>query len=582
MCGINAFIGSDKEKLEKMNAALSHRGPDFAGVYVDSDVSMGHVLLSIREVSEISKQPYTLDDEWVLLFNGQIYNTEQLKKNLSNLESDKEKLDTYILYKTIQRYGWNFITYIQGMYAIVVYNKKEKKLRAYRDESGQKNLYYYHKDGKLIFSSEIKGILVHDIDRTEDIEAVAIACHLGYIPKEKTLFSYIKKIEPGQYIDYRNKNLTAAFFTSDTKNYYPNDPAKAFELLVTEHIQSKDRVSINLSGGLDSSLLLHEIAKTGYTIDSYTTSFTDSESIFNEDAELAKKLSSDYGTNHRDIVISKKEYLNNLIEAYETIEEPNYNISNPIYLITAKTEGIAGDKKRVVLSGDGGDEIFGGYSYYAEQKRLERQMSLFPKSLYNYIKNKRNNTDTDYFNLDQRWLLSKKIGKNFGPEFDMKHFLSNPNEKTILHMMKNDRKYWLPGENFIRSDKLYMSQSMELRSPFSYTPFRDYIDSLLTEKDYFKGDKNKIWLRNYAEGRLPDYITHRKNKTGWRAPVEYWYDKEFKKVFLDIISERIGKGSIVNWQKVLEKIETTDKWPKKMIHLYLSLAILSNKFNLNI
>jgi asparagine synthase (glutamine-hydrolysing) len=148
----------------------------------------------------------------VLLFNGQIYNTEQLKKNLSNLESDKEKLDTYILYKTIQRYGWNFITYIQGMYAIVVYNKKEKKLRAYRDESGQKNLYYYHKDGKLIFSSEIKGILVHDIDRTEDIEAVAIACHLGYIPKEKTLFSYIKKIEPGQYIDYRNKNLTAAFF----------------------------------------------------------------------------------------------------------------------------------------------------------------------------------------------------------------------------------------------------------------------------------------------------------------------------------------------------------------------------------
>jgi asparagine synthetase B (glutamine-hydrolysing) len=164
----------------------------------------------------------------------------------------------------------------------------------------------------------------------------------------------------------------------------------------------------------------------------------------------------------------------------------------------------------------------------------------------------------------------------------MKHFLSNPNEKTILHMMKNDRKYWLPGENFIRSDKLYMSQSMELRSPFSYTPFRDYIDSLLTEKDYFKGDKNKIWLRNYAEGRLPDYITHRKNKTGWRAPVEYWYDKEFKKVFLDIISERIGKGSIVNWQKVLEKIETTDKWPKKMIHLYLSLAILSNKFNLNI
>jgi asparagine synthase (glutamine-hydrolysing) len=582
MCGINAFTGSNRDLIEKMNATLSHRGPDFAGVYIDDDVTMGHLLLSIREVSDISKQPYCLDNEWVLLFNGQIYNTEQLKKSLSNLDPEKEKLDTYILYKTIQTFGWDFISKVHGMFAIVLYNKNEKKIRAYRDQSGQKNLYYYHYENKFILSSEIKGILEHPIDRTEDIEAVGIACYLGYIPGNKTLFSHIKKIEPGYYIEYYKNNFLTSPYTYESTAYYPKEPEKAFELLVREHIQSKDRVSINLSGGLDSSLLLHEIAKTGYTIDSYTTSFADSADIFNEDALLAKKLSTDYKTNHREIVITKQDYLNNLIESYETIEEPNYNISNPIYLITAKTEGVHGDKKRVTLSGDGGDEIFGGYSYYKEQLRLESQKKFLPTWLYNFIKNKRNKTHIDYSNLDERWLLSKKLGKNFGPDFDHSNFISYTNDPVILHMMKNDRLYWLPGENFIRSDKLYMSQSMEIRSPFAYTPFRDYIDSFLTEKDYFQGEHNKVWLRAYAEGRLPDYITKRKNKTGWRAPVEYWYDHNFKKLFLDIIEERIGKGSVINWTEVKKEIENSDTWPKKNIHLYISLALIAKKFNLHI
>ena len=386
MCGITGFTFKDQKKLELMNNALTHRGPDYAGMYVSEDISLGHLLLSIRADNTISRQPYKDNPEWVLLFNGQIYNTDKLKStHLQDIEIDpaRKDLDTYIIYKLIEKYGWNFIDKIHGMFAIALYNTQEKKLKLYRDPSGQKGLYYYHKDDIVIFSSEIKALFTHPITREADYEAIEISATIGYTPGDKTIFKNIYKLQPSEVLTYHitEKKLEKTFFKSSTDNYYPENLDDAFKDLIAEHLQSKQKIAINLSGGLDSSLLLHEMSQVGHTIHSYTNRFIvegdpELSKKYNADAELAAQLAQDYNAIHTEILVTKQDYFNNFIEAYKAIEEPNYNISLPTYLFTAKKEGIYKDGNRVVLSGDGGDELFGGYPHYIESAKIQKKMHM--------------------------------------------------------------------------------------------------------------------------------------------------------------------------------------------------------------
>lgn len=582
-----------------MNTALGHRGPDFAGIYSDDHISLGHCLLSIRDVAENSKQPYTRKNSpWVLVFNGQLYNIDNLHKELG-LTAKSIDLDTELLFQIIEKHGWDFINYIHGMFAIGLYNKTEKVIRLYRDSSGQKNLYYYHKENDFYFSSEIKGIAQNEIDRTVDTDAVMIATSLGYIPGEKTLFNYIKKTMPSECItfDLSADTLTTTLFNTPSTNYFPTNLDDAFTKLIDEHLESKQPVSINLSGGLDSSLLAYEMHKRDFPIRSYTNRFSGGDQKYNDDADLAVRLSKDLGASHTEISISKDTYINNFIDAYTTIEEPNYNISLPNYLETAKIEGIHGHKNRVVLSGDGGDELFAGYPSYQKNTKIDFYLRIMGKRLFNYIKNKRNHTKYNFTSPTDRWLFFKRFVASYTksiPETTMltayldriaTPFLEqyvNSTDSIYLHMML-DRLLWLSNENFIRSDKLYMSQSMELRSPLSYHPWRTYIDARLTKKDYRElNGFNKMFLRKQYTNKLPDYIVKRKAKTGWRAPIDNWYDESVKKLFLDILTDKSLTGSIVNWQKVASVVEQSDKWPGKYIHLYLSLALIAKEFKLDI
>ena len=596
MCGINGFIGKNEAELQSMNAALFHRGPDFEGSFFDEHISLGHTLLSIRDVTEASKQPYCKDTSpWVLLFNGQIYNTKDLKKKLDPSYAAVE-LDTAILFGIIEKYGWNFIDHIHGMYAITLYNKEEGLLKLYRDPTGQKGLYYYHKNNELIFSSEIKGILAHsNVNKMVDEEAVSLSLNFGYLFGNKTLFSYIRKLEPSSCFSYslKTKQSSYSFFESTAPSYYDNDPEKAFQKLIDEHLLSKQDVAINLSGGLDSSLLFFLMQKNGHQTTSYTTRFDIQEGNFNHDADLAKQLAKEYGANHREILVTKDSYFDNFIESYRTIEEPNYNVSLPTYLITAKTEGRNGDHKRVILSGDGGDELFCGYSYYKTANTMQNQMRWLTPPLYNLLKNYRNHTSYDFSRMEDRWSFFKKftnppsthnfnhredIAKALRPLYDL---YANKDKKGAYPMMFADRFLWLPGENFIRSDKQYMSQSVELRSPLSYHPFRLHFDTLLKSDEYRGETMNKLLLRRLFTDKLPDYITKRAEKTGWRAPIEHWYDKRFKNLFLAIINNK-REGGIVDWPRIKKQLESKDSWPGKKFHLYLSLAILADNYQIDL
>lgn len=598
MCGINGFRGVNSNLLDSMNQKIAHRGPDYSGAFIGDSVSLGHNLLSIREVSNLSKQPYRKDGSpWILLFNGQLYNTTALKKDLGPVYQNVD-LDTALLFGIIEKCGWDFTPKIQGMFSIALYNKVENVIRLYRDTSGQKLLYYYHKNDQFIFSSEIKSILVHkNIDRDVDSEAVLLAVSLGYIPGGNTLFKHIKKTNLGEVIsvDLKTNTLTKSYFKTDASGYYEGS-TNVFEDLVKEHLQSKQRVALNLSGGLDSSLLLHEMSKAGHSMYTYTNHFTDCGESYNTDALLARRLAKDYGSEHTEIQITKESFLKNFTESYKTIEEPNYNISLPAYLQTAKVEGVNGDKNRVILSGDGGDEVFGGYSYYLKSSDISAQAKMFTPFFYNLVKNHRAKTSYDFSNAPDRWMYFKDFyfkailhGSTTKNQLaEVRHivdeFTENFSQKkgALYETMLMDRVLWLGGENFIRSDKLYMSQSLELRSPLSYHPFRVHFDKLLTEKDYINKRSNKLFLRAYYKDKLPSYITARVDKSGWTSPIKEWYDGEYKQLFLDIISEVQSNDSIIDWKKVKTKIEKSSTWPGKYIHLYLSLAILAKEFNIKI
>lgn len=596
MCGINGYIGKNEGVLTAMNKTLHHRGPDFAGAFFDQDVSLGHTLLSIRERSDLSIQPYYREDsDWILVFNGQIYNTTEIKKILGD-DYKLADLDTTLIYGLIDKIGWNFINHIHGMFAIALYNKKEKIIKLYRDQSGQKPLYYYAKDNDFIFSSEIKSILVNNIDKEIDEEAIVIATGLGYIPGTKTIFKNIKKLSPSSIVSFsiKDRSLKIEYIDAKTPNYFSDNWSTAFEELVAEHLQSKQEVAINLSGGLDSSLLLHEMSKTRDTIHSYTTRFENSDEKFNRDANLAKRLSSDYKTTHHEINVTKQSYQNHLVKALEIVEEPDFNISLPVYLETAEMEGMYGDKKRVIISGNGGDEIFGGYGHYYESLRMSNFEKILTPWGFSLLKNWRNKTSRNYHDIDDRWLSFRTF--TFRPikiedkvllpyiKNEMRNLsnLYKSDSNDVLKTMLRDRLIWMPGENFLQADKLYMSQSVEVRSPLSYHPFREYCDSKLKMSEYVNKASNKLFLRELYRGKLPDYIINRTDKTGWRSPIVDWYDKDLKNTFLEILSPMRNNQSIINWSDVIRKVEQTDKWPGKQIHLYLSLAVLAQKYKITL
>ncbi len=587
MCGVNGYIGDDPAALEAMNAEIAHRGPDFSGHYKHGRVHLGHLLLSIRESAELSQQPYQKKGSpWVLVFNGQIYNTRSLAQVHHIPFSD---LDTAMLYDLIEKKGWDFVQHVHGMFAIALYNEKEGMLRLYRDTAGQKPL-YFTTTLPFAFSSELSPLVKLISSRTIDAEGLMLAGALGYIPGTKTLFSSISKVDAGEVVTvHEDGTMSRSYFSPQFDEPLEGTPKEVLERVVTEHLQSKQKVALNLSGGLDSSVLLHEMKEAGHTLTTYTTAFEGAGESFNDDAAIAKKLARDYGTKHTEILISKDVYLDNFIRSYERLEEPNYNISLPTYLEVARREGASGDGNRVILSGNGGDEVFGGYRYYAESVRYQYLMNRISSPLFNIGKWIRSGSYFDYASPVERWLAFKMF-KLDGVHIDkqrVSQYLKDIASARSLRfgdpvrdMMLLDRAVWLTGESFMQADKLFMTHSLEVRAPLAYEPLRHYFDKRLTTKDYVSEGSNKALLRHTYKNLLPDYIIERKQKTGWRSPVRPWYaeDRRFKSLFVSIL-DGAKRGGMVKWDSLRTEVLARDTWPGKYMFLYLSLAILSKKYD---
>ena len=591
MCGIYLFTKKNNLNLKSKDflQLLKHRGPDFQKFYQDDHIEMGHTLLSIRDKINNSIQPVITDNgRYIISFNGQIYNLNYIK-NKFDLPKDII-LDTSVISILCNKIGINFIHEIDGMFSIIIYDKEKKIIHAIRDNTGQKPLYYFFDKNNYILSSEINSIL-EALKKNVKVD-IDFNLHLRFMVSvgEKTIYKNIYKFLPGQKIEFDlNKfELSKSFFKHHLVKNEENAHA-SIKQTIQDHLQTNQKLIVNLSGGIDSNIILHEALQTR-EIEALSTRFETKDEKYNEDFYIAKKICQDEGVVFYENFISKEDYINNFVKTYETIEDINGNINNPIYFLTYKF--IKLNNFRTVLSGDGGDEIFVGYNwlflnnhkifkYFPFIKKILYDKSKFLRSYFFFISQfARYNSFTNlkkYFSSmsdGYKYLHIKKFA-NYIEKFKKINFSNQDNSleiSNLLHM----QFFWLSDEIFNRSDKLAMHHSIEARAPFADYNLRVNILNKLNTENFYSKD-NKMIVRKIYQNKLDNNVF--KTKKGWTAPRDWILDKRLIKIILDIIPNKESHG--IKWDKIKRDIHKNNNFlMNRSLYPLISLAIILNKYNL--
>lgn len=568
MCGINGFTESIKgsvRTINRMNAATAHRGPDGTGVFSEGGISLGHNLLAITDIPEHGRQPLvSKDGNFVLVYNGEIYNYKALRASLKDEGAYfQTKGDTEVLFEGLVRHGSAYLSKLDGMFALAFFDKRRGTILLARDVAGMKPLYYTEKEGVFVFSSEIRGILSYGVSPILDIESAKLFFLFGYVPTDETLFEGILKLSPGSAMTINLKTGERKSEQFGWENRAEENPAPGASVLrekihqaVSKHTMGLRPFGLFLSGGLDSTVILHELSEASRgLVKTYTTRFATEDSRYNEDADLATRLTGDYRIDHHELIVTERMFMDHYEDAIRAMEEPRYNHSVPAYWLLAQE---AMKEITVVLNGSGGDELFLGYPRYLTAANLEEKYSRYPSfalDLFYTFRGMREGLITPgsllhLGNLAERWAYINKITPPHSPvfrfmgSFDMTEAvrtissgnvppLSEPLPDTTNAIAELDRYFWLANEEFMRTDKIIMHFGMEGRFPFIARDIARTANGIPSKRKLARGTKSL--LRDTYRGVLPGYITE-KRKTGWNAPVTEWMHGNFGKMVEDILS----------------------------------------------
>ncbi len=561
MCGINGFNWDDRNLIKKSTDLLNHRGPDQDGFYNDENITLGHKRLSIIDLSEKGRQPMHNEDETVwVIFNGEIYNFSSLRTKLEKLgHKFYSNTDTEVI---IHSYEQDFIDCLKefnGQFSFCIYDKKKGILFLARDRFGIKPLYYYFKDKKFIFSSEIKSILEAGIKRELNLAGFRDYITFRYIIGNHSIFKNIYKIKPGHYLIYDLKNgkitqYSKYWDTDFSKKYFLDENEyckiilKLFEESISRRLIADVPVGAFLSGGVDSSSVVAIISKFKEDLDTFSIKFDYQE--FDE-SKYAKMVSDIFGTNHYEIQFSAKDVRKLIREIIYYYDEP---FSDPAMIPTYLVSKVAREHVKVSLTGEGGDELFGGYSTYLDYKKLNifnllpnflKKYGITPivnltskvinKKGFNLIK-KASYKDYEIFGQmtapikeqTQFSNLNLKIDyKDFKPYFKYNHYLDNLQEAD-LHI-------YLPYNNLTKVDRASMAVSLEARVPFldhKLTEFVCKIPARFRINNYI----TKYILKKAFSNILPHEILYRK-KHGFGVPLKYYFKKELKDLLIEHVLE---------------------------------------------
>lgn len=611
MCAINGFNFENRELAEKMNKTTSHRGPDGTGIFVGEGISFGHNRLSIIDLSEAASQPMTSqDDNLVIIFNGEIYNFRELKEELKLSYFFKTKSDTEVILAAYQKWGEDCVNRLNGMFAFAIWDKLQKKLFLARDHFGIKPLYYFWDGKKFIFSSEIKAILEHGIERKLNKEALNHYLRVLYTPAPLTMFQGIYKMEPGSIATLKNGVFSVKKYwdpsvemTKSNSGEIENNIRESVKKAVARQLVSDRPLGVYLSGGMDSSIVLNCIAKERKNIDTFSVGFElsldEETNKFNRDFNLARQTAAFYGTNHHEVVVSPGEVAGYLEKAVWHLDEP---ISNATVVPMMKLAEYAKSKGvHVVLGGDGGDELFGGYERYRLSLMASyfRRLPEFLRYIFSYLGKTFQKLDTkegvDRFSLfmfQKNDILESVVEKDFFDAkltanfFDAKFFRNKTGESFEKIFMETDLQSWLPDESLVRSDKTSMSSALETRVPLLDIEVAKLALStpVLSKVNIFG---TKIALKRAFKKGLPPHLFG-EPKRGWFSPAAKWLrHPDFAKYSISVLSPNYYEPTkhIFKWnevRKILDMHREKKKYNLTIIWAILIFQIWAKTYNIKI
>ena len=568
MCGFVGFASStaslDKEKIIKdMMDSIIHRGPDSGGVYSDEQVSLGFRRLMIIDLSEEASQPlYNEDNSYVLIFNGEIYNYQELRQDL--IEKGhifKSKSDSEVVLHGYEEYGAHILQKLRGMFAFVIWDKIRETLFMARDFFGIKPLYYTNNttDGSLIFGSEIKSFLKNPTFKKE-LNKAAVKPYLTfqYSVMDETFFKGVFKLKPGHYMIYKNGEMKIEQFwdvefaeKEDSLEHYIEEIKSTLRESVNYHRISDVKVGSFLSGGVDSSYITALLMPNN----SFSVGFQDYDGIFNE-TNLAKELSDILEVENHKKMINADEFFEKLPTIQYHMDEPQSNLSSvPLYFLAE----LASKHVTVVLSGEGADEIFGGYAWYQTSPVMEKYRKIpfsIRRPLSNLCKKLPDNRITSFIARGGEMVEETFIGQaKVFEENDAFKVLKDAYKvgpsvqsitKPVFEKVKDqddltkkqylDLKLWLPGDILLKADKMSMAHSLELRVPFLDKEVMSMAAKLPREQRV-KGDITKLALRAASNEVLPEQWANRE-KVGFPVPFRFWIKEE---KYYNIVKEMFQK-----------------------------------------
>lgn len=613
MCGIAGFIDPKIESKEPviggMVKAITHRGPDDDGFYVDKYVGLGMRRLSIIDLSS-GRQPITSEDENLLIFfNGEIYNYKELKDELIKKRYKfKTNTDTEVILHMYEEYGEKMLPKLRGMFAFCIYNIETKKVFIARDFFGIKPLYYLIQDDRITaFSSEIKSFLSVPGFKTEvNNSAVVNYLSFQYNPLTETFFKNVYKLPPGHFLEMdavSNEVLIKKYWSFEfvpeenlDEEETRNKIYKTIKDSVEHHMIADVPVGAFLSGGVDSSIittLMQEI-RGDKKIKTFTVGF-DTLTEGNE----AKETSSFLETDHTEITVGPEEYFSILPKAVYHFDEP---VADPsaigLYFVARE----ARKNVKVVLSGEGSDELFGGYNIYLEPF-ARKNLIWVPQSLVNIAVSIFDKLGMDFWGTNYLRRLNSKLQdwyignasvfkkneiKDLWKGSPEKFLSLNPLYKQVsglnesVQMQYIDINTWLVGDILAKADKMTMANSLELRVPFLDIEVAELAKTL---PDRFKWPRNgpvgvtKYLLREAFREVIPESTRNRK-KLGFPTPVRDWFDANRTDVYNTILGNEYIKTNMnteVIENLISEHISKKSDNSRK-IYTLLLLALWYNEF----
>ena len=567
MCGIIGYIinqKSEKKDFYKKKFFTNfhrqnHRGPDFKQEvnfnYKELKIQLGFNRLSIIDLDKSANKIF-YNDQYYLLFNGEIYNFKKLKEDYLSNEKFLTKTDTEVLFKLLIKYGIDFIKKLEGIFAFTFLDIKKNKLYLARDFTGTKPLFFFKNNDGIFFSSE--AWFQYSIsNKLIDLESFNYYLKFGFSPINTTLIQDVKKIESGTYSTYdlKDKSLnTKKYFKLnksneiELKNY---NLESSFENIVEKNLISDTKTGIFASGGMDSTLLLIIAKKFNSKIEAYSSYFYPENKFekFNIDLKYTKKICEFLGIklNLSAIDLSNKKQKFELITAFQKLDEPlpNLNFFNS-YL---QSKNAKENNCKVILTGDGGDEIFGGYQRYnnAYIAKKIKYLSFFNKKvkLINALKEDK---IIEYFykKIDinnNKYLFNKELYLN-----KIKNNIKLPDQSIEEILNYFDTKHWLPEESNFKLDRSTMLNSIEGRVPFQDISLLKNIYPIPYDKKFSFFFNKKIIRESFRN--IPDFVLNRK-KHGWFSPDNYFLRNNLKNFFLETFSKtKLDKQNIFNYESI--------------------------------